>query len=141
MKKNLWINCTKFVTIFMLFLNHTSDVVYSSAILRKLSVGSVGLFVLLSGYTLYDSWKRRGMENLNVRFFWRKVKVIIEAGGLSFAFNKKEWFSERLFFVCANIYLVMSVYRLYKCSEFFRGWRSIIWRNKSNSFSIRYAVR
>lgn len=63
-KQIVWLNCSKFVAILAVMLDHTNKILYQSSDIAYASYFSVELFVILSGMTsiclIYGMRKKAG---------------------------------------------------------------------------------
>lgn len=60
-KQIKWINCTKFMAIFAVIIDHSNDILYGDDRIQKISFYSVSLFIIISGMLCYRSNERNDL--------------------------------------------------------------------------------
>lgn len=56
-----WINCTKFMAILAVILDHSNDILYGDDRIKKMTFYSVSLFIILSGMLCYRSDEKNNL--------------------------------------------------------------------------------
>ena len=76
-KQIVWLNCSKFVAILAVMLDHTNKILYQSSDIAYASYFSVELFVILSGMTSYLSDLRHEKESWRETFIRSCKKIVV----------------------------------------------------------------
>lgn len=73
-----WINCSKFVAILAVIVDHSYGILYSNQDIAYASYFSVSLFIIISGMTSYLSNQAKGNEKWH-QTYWRTSRKLVIA--------------------------------------------------------------